>query len=199
MTPAEPGAHQLRAKPRNAAELRILAAALDLFAEHGVSGTSLQMIADAVGVAKGAVYYRFKTKDEIVVAVTEMQLARLEEALEAAEAAEAEGNRARGRELLLTRVIELAVENRRIVSVLQFDPVVIRFLGEHTPFHEFLERLYLALIGDETGPQALLRAAMLRGAIGSAVMHPLVAVLDDDTLRDELLNLTRHLIDLPTR
>ncbi|PXW26691.1 UNVERIFIED_CONTAM: TetR family transcriptional regulator [Williamsia faeni] len=189
-------ANRLRSTPRNSAEIRILAAALDLFAEHGVSGTSLQMIADAVGVAKAAVYYRFKTKDDIVIAVTEMQLAGLEEALESAEA---DGNRARARELLLARVIELAVENRRMVGILQFDPVVIRFLGEHAPFQEFLERLHSALIGDETGPKALLRAAMLRGAIGSAVMHPLVADLDDDILRRELLDLARHLIDLPIK
>src|SRR5258705_8425361 len=107
--------------------MRILTAALGLFAEHGVSGTSLQMIADAVGVAKGAVYYRFKTKDEIIIAVTEMQLARLEEALEDAEAAE---NRPLARESLLNRVIELAVEQRRMVGVMQSDPVIIRFLAE---------------------------------------------------------------------
>ena len=61
-----------------------MTAALDLIAVHGVSGTSLQMIADAVGVTKAAIYYRFKTKDEIVIAVTEMQLGKLEGALEAA-------------------------------------------------------------------------------------------------------------------
>lgn len=38
---------------------------LDLFADHGVSGTSLQLIAGAMGVMKAAVYHQFKTKDEI--------------------------------------------------------------------------------------------------------------------------------------
>ena len=58
---------------------------MELFAEHGVGATSYQMIADAVGVTKGAIYHQFNTKDEIVVAVAEMELASLEEALEAAE------------------------------------------------------------------------------------------------------------------
>ena len=58
---------------RTAAQTRILVAALDLFADHGVSGTSLQMIADAIGVTKAAVYHQFKTKDEIIIAVAEMQ------------------------------------------------------------------------------------------------------------------------------
>jgi AcrR family transcriptional regulator len=174
--------------------MRILTAALGLFAEHGVSGTSLQVIADAVGVAKGAVYYRFKTKDEIIIAVTEMQLARLEEALEDAEASE---NQHLARELLLNRVIDLAVEQRRMVGIMQSDPVIIRFLAEHKPFQAFLQRLYAALIGDDAGPDTLIQAAMLSGAIGSAVKHPLVAGLDDATVRSHLLRLTRRLVDLP--
>jgi AcrR family transcriptional regulator len=180
--------------PRTAAQTRVLLAALDLFADHGVSGTSLQMIADAMGVTKAAVYHQFKTKDEIIIAVTEMQLARLEAAVEDAEAAQ---DLPQARELLLNRVIEMAVEQRRMVGIMQSDPVIIRFLAEHKPFQAFLERLYAALIGDDTGPETLVQAAMLSGAIGSAVKHPLVAHLDDATLRSHLLRLTRRLIDLP--
>jgi AcrR family transcriptional regulator len=165
-----------------------------LFADHGVSGTSLQMIADALGVTKAAVYHQFKTKDEIIIAVTEMQLARLEDALEDAEAAE---DRPQARELLLNRVIEMAVDQRRMVGIMQSDPVIIRFLAEHKPFQAFLERLYAALIGDDTGPETLVQAAMLSGAIGSAVKHPLVAHLDEATLRSHLLRLTRRLVALP--
>ncbi|HWS45775.1 MAG TPA: TetR family transcriptional regulator, partial [Acidimicrobiia bacterium] len=72
--------------PHSAAQARIVDAALDLFAEHGVGGTSLQMIADAIGVTKAAVYHQFKTKDEIVLAVAEAELARLASAIDAAEA-----------------------------------------------------------------------------------------------------------------
>ena len=55
---------------------RLLETALELFTRHGVEGTSLQMIADALGVTKAAVYYHFKTKDEITEAVTEPALRR---------------------------------------------------------------------------------------------------------------------------
>jgi AcrR family transcriptional regulator len=66
----EPQAKRLLGRVRRtAAQTRILSAALDLFADHGVSGTSLQMIADAVGVTKAAVYHKFKTKEEVVIAV----------------------------------------------------------------------------------------------------------------------------------
>jgi AcrR family transcriptional regulator len=194
VTSADTETGRLGSIRRTAAQRRILVAALDLFADHGVSGTSLQMIADALGVTKAAVYHQFKTKDEIIIAVTEMQLARLEDALEDAEAAE---DRPQARELLLNLVIEMAVDQRRMVGIMQSDPVIIRFLAEHKPFQAFLERLYAALIGDDTGPETLVQAAMLSGAIGSAVKHPLVAHLDDATLRSHLLRLTRRLVALP--
>ena len=43
------------------------------------------MIADAIGVTKAAIYHQFKTKDEIVLAAIEVELAKLETALDAAE------------------------------------------------------------------------------------------------------------------
>ena len=46
-----------------------MTAALELFAEHGVGATSYGMIADRLGVTKGAVYHQFKTKDDIIIAV----------------------------------------------------------------------------------------------------------------------------------
>lgn len=179
---------------RSAAQTRVLVAALELFTEHGVGGTSLQMIADAVGVTKAAVYHKFKTKNEIVIAVTEMELARLEEALEAAEAEQ--GGRA-ARELLLTRVIDLAVQRRQAVSTLQNDPVIVRLLAEHEPFQQLIDRMFCVLIGEDPSPDARVPAAMLSATIAGSVMHPLVADLDDDTLRTELLRLTRRLLDPP--
>ena len=52
------------------------------------------MIADAIGVTKAAIYHQFKTKDEIVLAAVEVELVKLEAALDAAEA---ERDPARGR------------------------------------------------------------------------------------------------------
>src|SRR5215208_6185573 len=108
---------------RTAAQTRVLDAALRLIAERGVSGTSLQMIADAMGVTKAAVYRQFKTKEEIVIAITEREMGRLEDALEAAEA---HGHSLRAREVLLDRMIEQAIDRRGAFSIPIFDPVIIR-------------------------------------------------------------------------
>lgn len=179
---------------RTAAQTRVLDAALKLIAERGVSGTSLQMIADAMGVTKAAVYRQFKTKEEIVIAITEREMSNLESAVEAAEA---EGHPLRARQILLDRMIDQAIERRAVVSVLQFDPVIIRLQAEHEPFQRFIERLYAALLGTEAGVEARFHAAMLSSAISVAVMHPLVADLDAETLRHQLTQMTRRMLDLP--
>src|SRR5262245_4998852 len=76
----------LGSTPFTAAQTRIIEAALALFAEHGISGTSLQMIADAIGVTKAAVYHQYNAKEEIILAVARMVLARLDAAVTLAEA-----------------------------------------------------------------------------------------------------------------
>jgi AcrR family transcriptional regulator len=179
---------------RTAAQTRVLDAALKLISDHGVSGTSLQMIADEMGVTKAAVYRQFRTKEEIVIAITEREMGRLEDALEAAEAA---GHPLRAREVLLDRMIEQAVERRGDVSVPLFDPVIIRLQAEYEPFQHFIERLYAALLGTEAGVEARLHAAMLSSAISVAVMHPLLADVDGATLHTHLKEMTRRMLGLP--
>jgi AcrR family transcriptional regulator len=177
-----------------AAQQRVINAALELFAEHGVGGTSLQMIADTIGVTKAAVYHQFKTKDEIVLAAAETELAKVELAIEAAEA---EPDRARAREVLVDRIVDLAVERRRMESTLLGDPVIVRFFANYEPFRHVMGRLYRLLMNDDSSSDARLSAAMLTAAIGGAVMHPIVADLDDDALRAQLLRLARRFLDLP--
>jgi AcrR family transcriptional regulator len=173
------------------AQARIVGAAVELFAEHGVGGTSLQMIADEIGVTKAAIYHQFPTKDEIVVAVAQGELARVEAVVDAAEA---EPSRAAAREVAVAGIVDLAVERRRMESTLLGDPVIIRYFAHHKPFHRVMARLY-ALLDDEASGVS---AVMLTAAIGGAVMHPLVADFDDDTLRAELLRLARRFLAPPS-
>jgi AcrR family transcriptional regulator len=173
---------------------RTIQAAMDLFGDYGVSGTSLQMIADALGVTKAAVYHQFKTKDALVLAVAEVGMAPLQDALDAAEA---EPSRMEARALLLTRVIDLAVERRRWVHALQGDPVIVRLLTSHEPLLDLVTRVYSLLLDDPANPAGQVRAAIVAAAIGGAIVNPLVAGLDDETLRTELLAVTRRLFELP--
>ena len=179
VTSTRPGA-RFSEITRTAAQTRVLDAALKLIAEHGVSGTSLQMIADEMGVTKAAVYRQFKTKEEIVIAITEREMGTLEDTIEDAEA---QGHPLRAREVLLDRMIDQAIDRRGAFNIPMFDPVIIRLQAEYEPFQRFIERLYAALLGTEAGETARLHAAMLSSAISVAVMHPLIADIDADTLR----------------
>jgi AcrR family transcriptional regulator len=182
------------AASHTAAQARVIEAARVLFAEHGIAGTSLQMIADAIGVTKAAVYHQYPTKDEIVLAVAEVVLAGLAEAVAAAEA---ERSRARAREVLVAGMVDLAVEQRHLAGILQRDPVMLRFLTEHAPFRRVMERVNRVLMGGATDAAARVLAATLAAAIAGAVVHPLAQGLDDATLRSQLRRRLRRL--LPTR
>jgi len=63
---------------------RILAAALAGFARRGVEATSLDDVADTVGVRKQTVLYWFRSKDALVAGVVEAAVAELGDALDAA-------------------------------------------------------------------------------------------------------------------
>lgn len=180
--------------PLSAAQSRIVAAALGLFAEHGVGGTSLGMIASALGVTKAAVYHQFHTKEEIVLAAAEAELGRLRAVLDDAES---QPSAAQAREVLVTRIVDLAVDRRRTVSPILSDPVIVRLFAEHEPLRRVMHRLTRLLIGDDTAPGAQVSTAVLTAAISGAVMHPLVVDIDDETLRTHLLDLARRLVRPP--
>jgi AcrR family transcriptional regulator len=57
---------------------RIQAVALELFAEQGYEKTSLREIAERLGVTKAALYYHFRTKDDIVASLFDDMLAHLD-------------------------------------------------------------------------------------------------------------------------
>jgi AcrR family transcriptional regulator len=167
--------------------MRTIKAALGLFAKHGVSGTSLQMIADASGVTKASIYYQFKTKEAIVLAVVEAGFWNLDEALDAAEALQGSPG---ALEALLSQVIDTAVETRRLVNTLQHDPVIVRLLARHEPYQQSLDRLFRVLLGTDPDTRTRIRVAMVASAIGNVMSHPLVADVDDATIRAELLALS---------
>lgn len=53
---------------------RIVASAQSLFAQNGYDSTSLKMIAQRVGVSAPALYWHFKSKDELYLAAVEKML-----------------------------------------------------------------------------------------------------------------------------
>jgi hypothetical protein len=81
-----------------------------------------------------------------------------------------------------------------MASVLQRDPVMLRFLDEHAPFRRVMTRVNRVLMGGASDPHARVQAAALAAAIAGAVLHPLAVDLDDETLRTQLLRQARKLL-----
>ena len=113
-------------------------AALKLFAQKGVGGTSLRMIAAELGVTVAAVYHQFHTKDEIIFAAVETELRRLEAVVDAAEAVPtAEG----AREALVTGMVDLTSGGLgRSVSAVLSDPIVTESFDRHSDFRDLILR-----------------------------------------------------------
>lgn len=70
---SQPATTKKRKRTKKAIETqgRILSTALELFRDKGFEKTSMRDIADAAGVAVGASYYYFRTKEELVLAYYE--------------------------------------------------------------------------------------------------------------------------------
>src|SRR6195256_2967934 len=71
-------------RPRRSADIRerLFRAALDLFAQRGFAETTVEDITNAADVGKGTFFNYFPSKDHILLAFAEMQLAKLQAIIE---------------------------------------------------------------------------------------------------------------------
>ena len=182
-----------RRRAPSAAQTRIIEAALREFAKNGVGGTSLQMIADEIGVTKAAVYHQYKTKDEIVRAVAGAEFDRLETVLNLAES---EADEDRAREMALTMIIDLAVARRRENSTILTDPLVGRLFARDQRPANVVHRLNRLLMGPDGDPDSEIATVMLTAAISGAVIHPMMIRRDDETLRTQLRTLAERFLEI---
>ena len=68
--------------PRTDTRSRVQKVALELFAEQGYEKTSLREIAERLGVTKAALYYHFKSKEDIVHSFTDDYFAEIDALLD---------------------------------------------------------------------------------------------------------------------
>ena len=186
MSTSSPGS-----RPAGGARDRVLAAALELFGEHGVSGTSLQMIADRIGVTKAAVYHQFHTKEEIVLGVLGPAMDSLHASLDRSEQLESPEAR---RESMLTAVVDLAVGNRRLAAILRADPAAAELVRSH-PDLDVGDRIRALLVGPAPDARSEVAGAMVGGALMMIGAAPELERYGDEELRANLLELARDVLD----
>lgn len=180
--------------PRGFARERVLEAALSLFAEHGVNGTSLQMIADRLGVSKAAVYYQFHSKDEIALAVIQpvfddmMRLVRIAEAMSTPEAR---------REAAVSGMVEMAVRHRRVTAVFHGDPVIDGLVQSRAELQETIERLTGILLGPDPDAASRVCLSVLAAGIYGSATDPALNDVSDEELQRVLLDCAQRLLPAP--
>lgn len=167
---------------------RLLEAAVRLITHHGFAGTSLQMIADELGFTKAAIYYHFRTREQLLSAVVEPFLTRMREVIEDAELQRTAAARA---DQMVCGYAELAVRNRALVSALANDPSVNEALRNRPEWDGVINRQMALLADVDPGPAGTVKAAMVFAGIAGAAGVAAEGTSDAD--------LSRYLIDAARR
>lgn len=176
---------------------RLLETALGLFTVHGVEGTSLQMIADALGVTKAAVYYHFRTKDDITEAVAEPALRELSAVLDQAATLRRHSAQV---DHVLDGLIDLVVRHRVLVAVFCSDPGIARAVERSLHGEEnVMTRLPAMLTSDDTDEACQVAAHVALAGVAMAGGSPAFATMDGEALRRHLGDAARRLLGRPRR
>jgi AcrR family transcriptional regulator len=169
---------------------QILETAQRLFTEHGYDATSLQMIADEMGLTKAAVYYHFRAKTDILHAAMQPGIQRLKALLD--EAAALRGRRARI-EYLVNGFVDFLIQNRHYAVMASTDPAAKRddANGESMTMRQ---RALTLLFGDNpTGTERLCFSALF--FIPECL--PDLTDLTDEELREALLTTILRMLRVP--
>jgi len=170
---------------------RIVRAALELFVHNGVHATSLQQIADRLGVTKATVYHQFATKDALVVAVVQPVVDALGALLDQAEPMTDPDERA---EVLLRGMVDLVVGQRRLAAFVHGNRAVEDAFRGLPDIQARAHRITELLLGLDPRPERRVAVSVLEGGLMLSGTDPTLADLPDDDLRRELLALGRHLL-----
>ena len=180
------------AEPAGTTRTRLIEAAVQLFTRRGFAGTSLQMIADELGFTKAAIYYHFRTREQLLTAVLDPVLEQLQQIVEHAETQRSPASRA---DHMVRGYAELAIGNRALVSVLSGDPSVNEALRARPEWDTVINQQLALLANVDPGPAGTVRAAMVfSGIAGAAGIAS--AGLTDEQLYHELTGAARRILGL---
>ncbi|MEU4479893.1 helix-turn-helix domain-containing protein [Micromonospora sp. NPDC023966] len=146
---------------------RIQAVALELFTEQGYEKTSLREIAERLGVTKAALYYHFKSKDEIVSSFVEDRLRRMDELIEWAGTQPAT---LATRRALIGRYADamFAGELPTVMRFFEQNQTVLKSLASGQQMRDRMMRLAHELSRGDDSPAAQLRAVLTLFAVHSS-------------------------------
>lgn len=169
----------------------MLDAAVALFAEHGVHGTSLQMIADRVGVSKAAVYYQFQSKEGIALEVIRPCIEDIARVIKIADALP---DPQQQRAVAVSGLVEMVVRHRRLAVVFYGDPAIDALMISDPDFNAVNDRLREMMEGPDRSDVARIAFSVFCSGVGRAAADPELADIDDADLHRALLELSGRIL-----
>jgi len=156
---------------------QIRAVALELFAEQGFDGTALQQIADRLGFTKAALYYHFRSKDELLSAVVEPFFTDVEPVMDASEAA-AE-RKAPTRRKRLDDFVDCLLTHRNVLGFLSRDLAAVSRPDVAKRSLALQERLSAAIGGSDLSHENRIRVSFAISGIHGAIVNNSEATADE--------------------
>jgi AcrR family transcriptional regulator len=143
---------------------RIQAVALELFAEQGYDKTSLREIAERLEVTKAALYYHFRSKEDIVSSLVEDYFGQIDD-LVAWGRTQPKTPAARAE--VLRRYFDIVASGSQVFRMLQHNQASVNSLAAAKHRSELFRERMDALVSLLTEPDAPL-ASQLRAAVALA-------------------------------
>jgi AcrR family transcriptional regulator len=171
---------------------RLLDVAVVLISQHGYAGTSLQMIADELGFTKAAIYYHFRTRDQLLIALMEPLLRQIRQVVETAE------SQRTPRTQMVSMVqgfAQVVAKNRSLAAVMVFDPSVHRILQMQPEWGDMIARQLGLLMQLDASPSGVVKAtALFTGLAGAATGAPID--IDEADLVEQLCEIGCRILGL---
>ena len=169
-------------RSRTDTRARIQQVAVELFTEHGYEGTSLREIAERLGVTKAALYYHFKSKEDIIQSLVEDYQEQMDALIGWARS---QPKTAAARNEILVRYMNIVAERDQVFRMLHQNQAVLNTMAtalrtlKTTPL-----RLADVLAEPDAPLRERVRAMMTLGAISVGWMVYADKTADRGELRE---------------
>jgi AcrR family transcriptional regulator len=182
------------ARHRSDTRARIQQVALELFAEQGYDKTSLREIAERLDVTKAALYYHFKSKEDIVRSLVEDYFGQLDDLIAWAKT---QPGTPQTRGEILGRYVRIVADGHDVFRMLHHNQAAVNSLAGAKERGDLFRERMTGLIEVLTEPGAdmeeRLRAAMALGGVSVGWMFFADQVEDRAKLSSAVLGIASSL------
>ena len=151
-------------EPSTDTRSRIQSAALELFIHQGFTATSLQQVADRVGVTKAALYYHFPSKSDLARSIFIPWKEDLDRFLD-----DAEANPDRPPRELISDAFDVLVRHREAFTAMMADGSILTHVDLVTWTKEWADRLQRLFLGPFPTMYDRVRVSIAFGGLNDAI------------------------------